>query len=234
MIIQAATELAPPCTICHEAMIKDVTKCNPCGHNYHTPCLTRWIERESRGPTRDCPMCRQEITGEQRCTKEVSSIIVKELGAEVFTGIITAKLEKWREELRVKAVEIESESEAILLQLQANTKARQQNNFLLNSMSSEIGNRERKERAERAEKARKECDRLRQGGDRRKSPKSPFAASRSPKKPYRLRSGTNEEGERNSTPKHQARANLQIPEKPPILDLPSIEPRPEDHGPATT
>lgn len=50
----------PSCSVCLEQYIRDINppmNCNPCGHTFCQPCITRWMRT-----SRSCPECRGPIT----------------------------------------------------------------------------------------------------------------------------------------------------------------------------
>lgn len=50
----------PSCSVCLEQYMRDINppmNCNPCGHTFCQPCITRWMRT-----SRSCPECRGRIT----------------------------------------------------------------------------------------------------------------------------------------------------------------------------
>lgn len=52
---------ADPCSVCLEKL--DSGEKLKCGHVFHTACIDKWLERDSR-----CPMCRAETQEKQTVT----------------------------------------------------------------------------------------------------------------------------------------------------------------------
>ena len=51
------------CCICLEEMCKEEkTKAVPCGHEFHEPCINKWLETQ-----KDCPICRQDCKTTVTC-----------------------------------------------------------------------------------------------------------------------------------------------------------------------
>lgn len=54
--------LKPPsgdkCPICWDKYLSNSANLNCCGHEFHPECIEQWL---SKGPNRECPICRQKV-----------------------------------------------------------------------------------------------------------------------------------------------------------------------------
>jgi hypothetical protein len=54
--------LKPPsgdkCPICWDKYLSKSANLNCCGHEFHPKCIEQWL---SKGPNRECPICRQKV-----------------------------------------------------------------------------------------------------------------------------------------------------------------------------
>jgi hypothetical protein len=89
------------CCVCQSAWeIGDTVRVLPCGHQFHIPCIDRWLTKYQ--PT--CPLCKKDVRGEE----------IPRLEAGEEEGL---RLEEWGEEwerkIRLDFQEIEADFEEL-------------------------------------------------------------------------------------------------------------------------
>ena len=128
-----------------------MTKCG-CGHLFHTKCLMTWLE--TRRVDKPCPICRQEVITEQRCSAPISPLIIKNLGTKVLSVMEPNSLAKMEREYQAKSAELATAGAKITKQLFDNVVACHKNDQVLKAIQVEL--RERSQKAKQAKEGEKE------------------------------------------------------------------------------
>ena len=186
-----ARQMAPLCTICWETMITKVQRCGPCGHLFHSSCISRWFDNRRQ---KTCPVCRQVVMSEQRCVANVSPLVIADLGRQILSKMDVGVLQKWEQEYRVKVVELESESSALTGLLCKTADALRVTNRAVAAIGEAVTEIKKAEKEKRLKRAREECDKIRKEAKQQDNNK-PFNPARSPRKPYTPRRRSSGEGE---------------------------------------
>ena len=133
--------MAPICTICRFKMVSLITK-TTCGHLFHTDCLIQWFEEKS--PEKPCPVCRQEIHQEQRCSAPISPSIIKQLDTQLLTIFSENTLGRMETKYQARKDQLESDGMEIRKRLLDNTVACHTNDRLLKAIRQELKTRSEK------------------------------------------------------------------------------------------